>query len=131
MNRFEVYIHIDGPKFDPERFRSSLPRGLSGHTRPVFRMNRGVKGVVGSYWHSRKLGVAESKVGAALAAMIKRYEPHLARAKRMGANRVSAVVASLRGDPALLSGFHFPPDALRMLAKSGADLDISLSYPRD
>lgn len=83
MNRLEVYIYIDGRKFDPVKFNASLPRVLSGETRSIFRMNNGVKEVIGKYWRSKSPRVAESGVEAKLFSVVQRYAPHLLRAKVM------------------------------------------------
>lgn len=129
--KFAVYVYADGPKFDIVKFNESLPRELRGQVRPVSRMKEGVKETVGYFWYSKKLSVWGSEVEVSLIRLLSRYESSLRRARRMGAKRIYAMIASQGGEARYLSGFHFRADQLKVLTRMGAELSISLTYPGD
>lgn len=126
---FSVYMYVDGRKFDTVKFNDSLPRKLRGKVQKTFRMNDGKKEVAGHFWYSKKLTVGGSEVEGSLVSLLSRYESSIRKARRMGAERIYATIASQGGEARFLSGFHFQTEQLKVLARVGAELSISLNYP--
>lgn len=126
MNKFSIYIYIDGPSFDSHLFNDSLSKGLSGHVHPIHRMVNGSKKVIGKFWKSKILHPSADAVEADLVGLIRAYRASILHAKSMGAERIYAEIVCHMKNLESLHGYFISKELITLLSELGMELDIDV-----
>lgn len=126
MNKFEIYLWIDGDRFDANRFNSAIAKDLAGKVRPYKRVMGREVGKAGMYWKSKIISPAEDCVEEKLLALLLKFKSEISRAKEFGADRIFAQIAAYMGDIDHLRGYYLSKEILRVLVELDMELDIDI-----
>lgn len=96
MRKFEVYLRINGRAFDIDQFQAYLPASHRGWSKPIYRMVGAHKKVIGAYWCSDSVAVAESGVNRAALSQLQNHHAGLTWARSLGAERIYLCLAMNR-----------------------------------
>lgn len=126
MNKFDIYIWIDGINFDPDRFQAGIAANLGGEVRSRKRVEGQRIAEAGKYWRSEVLSPAEDCVEEELLKLILKFKAEIQRAKSLGADRVFAEIVGYMKDVDHLRGFYISKELSRLLSELDMDLDIDI-----
>lgn len=126
MNKFQVYLWIEGASFDAEQFNSSIAKNLAGEVKS--RKHGGDPGdaEAARYWKSEVISPAENRVEEELLALLIIYKAEIRRAENLGADRVFAQIVGYMEDIEHLRGYYLSKDILHMLSELNMELDIDI-----
>lgn len=119
---YEVYLWADGRKFDVVSFKNALPSSLRGTAELRKRAANGVR----EYWKSEVKKNISNNPEAELLRLLVKYKSALLRARKRGANRVSAEIVVGWQSLEEISGFYFSDKMIRLLSEIGASVDIDI-----
>jgi hypothetical protein len=123
---FTVYLWIDGPDFDPDRFQRELPESLRGVVESRKRMHNGKVEAAGKYWKSVSRKVSDEDPIEGLSDCLQQYRDSLLNARKQGATRVVAEIVAQFGSLDEARGLYLSDEAIQLLAECRTSLDVDV-----
>lgn len=131
MNKFSIYIYIDGRSFDSQLFNANLSKELTGDVHPIHRIVNGSKKVIGMYWKSKILHPSADAVETDLIGLIRSYRASILDAKSLGAERIYAEIVCHMKNLESLHGYFISRKLITLLSELGMELDIDVVHMID